>query len=338
MDDERLALMGVHLVHPGMHLVLTDLRGRIIDHHTPDQLGALTHELVLGEVSAYVRAISERFPAHQLLGVGVATPGFIEPSTGAVIAIGRVPDWSNFPLRERVAAVAEAETLVVNDVDALAAAEFDELRDERTYAYAGVSEGIKISLFLNGRPYLGPFGNAGLVNLNTLASLGQQSGEVLTTQGLSEAYLRMAPAEHPVAVALRAERNPHRRFERVLQAYADPDDAVAQPLVSELSRLLAAQLALFVYLIQPSLLVIGGAVAAAPDTLFFATETALRSHLPSLLNNNLVVRKAQLASPLTGAVGATRVLMKSILNGEGPLPTATAGGSMALSGGASRRA
>ena len=68
-----------------------------------------------------------------------------------------------------------------------------------------------------------------------------------------------------------------------------------------------------VHLIQPGLLVIGGALAGAPAPVLDRIEAAVRSRLPTLLDNALIVRQARVAGPEGTALGATRLLLQRFL-------------------------
>ena len=322
VDPTHHLLLGVLLEHPGMRLVATDLVGHVLDERVPDGVGDLDPELVVGQVRAYLKHVRGRFRERRPLGLGVASPGYVDPSTGSVLAIGRVPTWSNLPLRQRLAEATDLHVTIVNDIDAMAAVEFGDLNDARTFAYVGVTEGVKFSLFLNGRPYVGPFGNAGLVNPHLLVAHGAHAnaGALLTVHGLVAAYLDASPHGGPGAARVEAHGDAWARFRTVLELADEGGDAVATELAEAMTDLLGAQLASFVYLIQPELLVIGGALAEAPARILALVESGLRRRLPTLLDNNLTIRRARDAAPSAATVGATRAFLQRFLaDGDRPL-------------------
>ena len=320
IDPANHVLIGAHLEHPGMRLVATDLPGNQLDEHVPPDLEDLDPDAVVAQVEAYVARVATRFPTRRAVGIGVASPGYIDPATGSVITIGRVPSWSNLPIRQRLADATGVPVSIGNDVDAMAAAEFGDAFDDRTYVYVGFTEGIKYSLFLHGRLYVGPFGNAGLVPRQLLVSNGSQpgSGDLLTVHGLVAAYLRSVPADTVGAQQLASETDAWSRFRALLELADGGRDERASELVHDLTHTVAAQLASFVHLVQPELLVFGGAMAGAPEGVTSAIESALRRRLPTLLDNNLVVRRARATSPSTAAYGATRAFLQRFLRAAGP--------------------
>ena len=318
VDPTRHLLVGVLLEHPGMRLVATDLLGRVLDERVPADVVDLDPDVVVRHVVTYLTYLQARFRARRPVGLGVASPGYVDPTTGSVLAIGRVPSWNNLPLRQRLAEATGLRVTIGNDIDAMAAVEFGDLHDERTYAYVGVTEGLKFSLFLAGRPYVGPFGNAGLVNPHLLVAHGARAnaGALLTVHGMVAAYRDASPQAGAGATRVEARSDAWARFRAVLELADEGEDAVASELTEAMIDLLGAQLASFVYLIQPELLVLGGALAEAPARILAAIEAALRRRLPTLLDNKLTIRRARDAAPSAATVGATRAFLQRFLADE----------------------
>jgi len=137
LDDDVLTLVGVHLAHPGMRLVATDLTGRVLDDVVPPELYDLEPDAVHQAVLAFLADLRRRRPHRRVVGLGIATPGFIDRATGTVVTIGRVPNWNNLPLAERLREATGLHVTIGNDLDALATAEFGLGEEARTYAYVG---------------------------------------------------------------------------------------------------------------------------------------------------------------------------------------------------------
>ena len=317
IDPTRHVLVGVHLEHPGMRLVAADLAGGVLDERVPEGVESLEPDAVHAIVLDYLASLRLRLADRALLGLGLASPGFIDPQSGAVITIGRVPNWNHLPLAQRLGDASALPVTIGNDVDAMAAVEFAANGVSGTYAYVGFSEGIKFSVFLDGRPYVGPFGNAGLVDPRLLAACGDRAAtpDLLTVHGLAERYLERArPAG---AGRVRALGEARERFLAVLDL-AESGDPDAEELVGWMTEMLGTQIAAFVLLLQPELLVLGGALAGASDRLLAAIDGVARRHLPTLLDNNLVVRRARAVTPDAAALGATRVFLDRFLAADGP--------------------
>ena len=310
VDDRSQTVVGVHLAHPGMHLVATDLSGGVVARHVPLDVWDLQPEDVYAEVSTFVRAVREEHRSRRIIGIGVATPGYVDAATGSVIAIGRVPGWNNVPLRDRLREAAKLPVTIGNDMDALATAEIGLGSDARTYVYVGFGEGVKFTMFLQGAPYLGPFANAGLVGPDLLAEGGgREAAKLLGLGGLIGAYARRSGDAS--AAAARSPAELMEAFGRILERSAH--DAAAEGVVHDMTRVLAAQIAYVVHLVQPELVVIGGELAGAPNHVLDWIEAETRSRLPSLLDNHLLVRRAQVVGEDATAAGAAGVVLRRFL-------------------------
>lgn len=311
IDGGVYAVVGAHLAHPGMRLVATDLSGHGVEASTPPDVGSLDAETVQREVRRFLEHLRVRHPSRRVLGLGVATPGYVDPSSGTIITIGRVPNWDNLPLRQRLHEATGHRATVVNDVDALATAELTAEELDGPAAYVGFAEGVKFSMFLAGSPYAGPFGNAGLVAPKLLAG-GEDpdTARLLSVTGLAELHDRHVRD---------AGGSPERRTpggRRAVEAILD--DAMkgrrpARDLVERMSVVLGMQIAMFVHLVQPTTLILGGALAGAPDGVRARIERETRRRLPTLLDNNLRTRPARVVDVDGTAVGATRVWVQRYL-------------------------
>ncbi|MDZ7707854.1 MAG: ROK family protein [Trueperaceae bacterium] len=288
------------------------------------------HQAVL----AFLADLRRRRPERRVVGLGIATPGFIDPVTGTVVTIGRVPNWNNLPLAGRLREATGLHVTIGNDMDALASAEFGLGEEARTYAYVGYAEGVKFTMFLDGAPYAGPFGNAGLVGPELLAGGGDASdAELLRMHGLVASYEREAAGtpgpesvQGPSSQRPPSPRTPaqvRRRLDEILLRAAQGEQP-AERVITRMLGVLGDQVAAFVHLLQPELLVIGGGLAGAPAALLDRLETNVRRRLPTLLDNALIVRRAHVVAAEATAVGATRVFLRRFL-AEETVPLADVG-------------
>lgn len=315
LNANTKTVIGVHLAHPGMRLVAADLHGTVVHEVVPEGLVDLEPEAVYTAVDDFIADLQARHDGRDVIGLGVATPGFIEAPTGTIVAIGRVPRWRNLPLRERLADQTGLPVLVINDMDALATAEFGLSENAATYAYAGLSEGLKFSFFIDGAPYAGPFGNAGLVAPPLMAEGSSDADRsLLQVHGLVDAYVKQRGATQAVDADRRSPQAVRAEFAAILNS-ADAGEPDATELTFRMTDLVAAQAASFVHLLQPGLLVLGGALAGAPPGIARRIEQGVRARLPALINNHLAMRPATVTAANGTAVGATRAFLQAHFEG-----------------------
>lgn len=314
LDPDGAIVLGVHLVHPGMRIVAATLTGEVLEEHVPD-IGALDPGDVTTEVARYAEAVRARHAPRPLFGIGVATPGFVDPASGQILFIGRAPTWSHVPLTERLASATGMLVTVHNDMDALASSDVSGQAPVATLVYVGYGEGLKFSLMIDGTPYAGPFGNAGLAPDALFARLGRADDAALwRVPGL------VAAVDGADVVAAQPRHVTRARFDEILAAYAQADRSVT-PVVDRMIEVLGAETAAVVHLVQPATLIFGGALAGAPDTVLAALERTVRASLPTLLDHALHVRPARLVGPRSTALGATRAFLARQFADASPLPT-----------------
>lgn len=105
-----------------------------------------------------------------LVGIGVGTPGLIDPDEGTVRwAVGL--DWRDVPVGKRLAALTGLPTVVVNDSQAAAMAEWARSRHEGSSAMVvvKVGEGIGAGIIIGGRLFRGDDSGAGEIGHTRVA-------------------------------------------------------------------------------------------------------------------------------------------------------------------------
>ena len=322
LDAYNHMVVGVHFQLPGIRLIVSDLNGQVLDEVEVFSKTVLSPNDAINATVEYVARTRATFRDRNLLGIGIATPGFIEPETGSIRTIGRVTGWQNFPVCHRLRAATGIPVYIANDVDCMAFAEFHYTNDTngRNLAYVGFDEGVKVSLFLSGKLYKSSLGNAGLIASPLLHVNGipdqQAVKDLLTIVGVSSRF------EQQVAALSKVEQQPYvpllaanarRRFSLILKGAVD-GLPVCRVLAHQVIQALAVAVANVIYMVQPDIVVIGGVLSPMPPELFTNLRAAIAAHLPSLIDNHVIIQPASFASLNSAAVGATQHFLQSYLS------------------------
>lgn len=322
-DDRHHAVVGLHLQLPGLRLIMSDLNGQVLDEMELFNEVIPTLNETVRAVSDYITHLHTRFPERHLLGVGIAAPGFIDPASGDIITIGRVPAWRNLPLCRHIKAAISLPVEIANDVDCMAFAEFDYTHEslDKNLAYAGFDEGLKVSMFLNGQIYKGSLGNSGLISSNLLCVNNQPNPEevrrLLSIIGINHVFEAKIAAlnnqtqqqyAHILSIS-----NPRERVRQII-SHAHNDLPICQAIARDLIDILSVAIANLIYIVQPDIVVVGGLLSAMPQAIFTDLENCVRAFLPELISNKTVIRKGQLASQSSAAIGATHHFLRIYLN------------------------
>jgi predicted NBD/HSP70 family sugar kinase len=318
------ALVGVHLELPGLHMVVTNLAGEVLhQEHISHDYNIDANEAVQ-ETIRFTQEAMARFGREQVLGVGVAAPGYRD-SSGTILAIGRDPAWQNVPLAARLQRETNLPVLVENDVDcmALAELEFDDSMTLDDFLYLGFTEGVKASLVLNGQVYSGPFGNAGSIGHTTvvpdgpLCSCGNRGclEAVASVRALHSAFEQRRATEvdtNDSLLAIEAIDDRMERFHSILNAAAE-GEPLCQDLVHQVLSYLAIAIANLVNIFQVKLVIVGGELSPLSSGLQTYLGQSVREKLAPILSNNLTIRYVQDTRDYKAALGAAQKFLSEYL-------------------------
>jgi predicted NBD/HSP70 family sugar kinase len=305
LNGQTHLIIGVHLEIPTLNMVLSGLNGHVIDRiHLADQEELLPDEAI-STIVDYVRHVQTNYPHRKLLGLGLAMPGFIDLASGKILFSVRAPQWQNFPLKARLESELGLPVIIENDVDCMTLAELAQanIPDATDMLYLGFSEGVKVSILLGGHLIKGPFGNAGMIG-RTVASRNelQEIASVSTVCREFDQRVSVLTAPNGPLRAITTLTDRNAKFKAILDA------AEAEPLCNDLITgvidTLAEEISKLIQILQPTLLIIGGALTHLPPNLRVYMEKGIRNRLPPLINNYLVVRYAMMVGARMAAIGA----------------------------------
>jgi len=252
----------------------------------------------LAAVIAAIDSLSVRFPNNGIdsliHGIGICSPGPLDPATGIVINPPNLPCWRNFPLATKISQIYGVPVKVDNDANgaALAEAQWGAGRGHRNVFYATIGTGIGTGIVLDGRIYHGRTGAAaegGHLSIDyrgPLCRCGKRGcieilasgpaiakraqAKLMAQNGISSAILDLANGD-PGAVT----------SEIVNRARAD-GDPIAQETIQETIEFLCVWLGNIVDLLEPDVMIIGGGVASMLSPFF----DEIRNRLPAYCINS----------------------------------------------------
>lgn len=238
----------------------------------------------LAAVEAAIRAVFAAHPEEtatgRLAGIGICSPGPLDPATGVVLNPPNLPCWRNFPLASEVHRVFGVSARVDNDANAAGLAEYlwGAAKGFRHVFYATLGTGIGTGIVLDGRIYHGRTGAAAEGGHVTIDFKGPQCG--CGKRGCIEA-LASGPA-----IARRAREKlavPRSSTSKILElAGGSPaqvtaeivgeafrkGDALASEVLLETADLLAVWLGDVINLLEPEVIVFGGGVSVLMNAFF----------------------------------------------------------------------
>lgn len=296
MNPRGFVVAGVDVGATHVSVALGDLCGELLAHDSTALEVADGPEAVLGWVSGSVRRLLDDLPGSRLAAVGMGLPGPVEHSTGRPRNPPIMPGWDGFDVPGRVQRDHDVPVLVDNDVNIMALGERDvAFPHVEDLVFVKVATGIGAGIISGGALQRGAQGTAG--DLGHVRVAGHD--DVVCRCG-NLACLEAVAAGPAVAAALRARGVPATTTQDVVDLARGGDLTTVQE-VRRAGRDLGEVLATLVNLVNPSVLVVGGSLAAAGEHLLAGIrEVVYQRSLP------LATEHLQVVPTSVGADAAVR--------------------------------
>jgi glucokinase len=291
--------MSADSIHLGVDLGGTNLKWALLDANDVlvDSDSTATHaasgpEAVLSQIATIVERLSRE--REDLTAVGLALPGRVDRKQGTTITLPNFFGlWKDRPVRDWLSTRTGCRFDLVNDVSALALAEFTLGAGQGTATMfcVAVGTGIGGALVINGSVHSGVGGADGEVGHLTIDPRGPIC--VCGNRGCLEAIASGVAIARDCGAA---------SAEQAMQR-ASTGDAIARNSYVKAAAAIAYALSAVIAILSPDAIVIGGGVAQAGDLLLEPIRHALRHVSPILPIDQIAIRRAALG-PFGGAVGA----------------------------------
>ncbi|WBQ07593.1 ROK family protein [Kribbella sp. CA-293567] len=287
-------------------VALADLTGEILDSTTVPQDIADGPEVVLTALADHARALLARHPSGRLAGTGVGLPGPVEHRTGRPIQPPIMPGWDSFDVAGRLAGEFAGPVLVDNDVNLMALGEHtNQYAAIEHLLFVKVATGIGAGLISGGRLHRGAQGAAG--DIGHVQALGHTELCRCGNAGCLEAVASAAA----LAAHLRSAGLPTETSQDVVDLVR-AGDPVATQAVRQAGREIGTVLASCVSFFNPSVIVIGGSLSQAGDSLLAGIREAIYARSLPLATTELRV-VASRTGQQTAVRGAAAMVLQHAL-------------------------
>ena len=312
LNSAARAVVGVDLGATHVTVATTDLRGQIRSTVGEPLDISLGPTVVLDRVIELIQqARSEGGMLDvPLAGIGIGVPGPVEHATGRPTSPPIMPGWDGYDVPGHIRLTLDAPVLVDNDVNVMAIGEHAAAWPaERHLLFVKVATGIGAGMIAEGRINRGSQGTAGDLghvqvpdgaprrcrcgNIGCLEALaaGPALAERLRERGLSV----LGPADV---------------VDRVRAGDLDAIDVLRQG-----GREIGSVLASCVSLLNPSVIVIGGRMAAVGEHLLAGVREVVYRRAAPLAARNLQIVTSMTADR-AGVLGAAAMVIDNVLSPE----------------------
>jgi predicted NBD/HSP70 family sugar kinase len=321
-------LVGVDIGSFYLRVVITDINGNIVYQHQSRTTIPEGRDRVLKRVFEAVHDAIRKsgLPKSAIMGIGLAHSGVIDSQNGMVLSFprpGQMAEWRNIPLQALFQKEFQVPSLLEDSVRTIATAEkcFGLGKNLNDFLYIDVGMGIGAAIFFDGKLYRGAGGKAGEFGHITV----DENGPLCScgNNGCLEAVASCAAIIEAVQTAMMRGVDSKIRslaggdldqvsIELIAQAAAE-NDSLAFRVLHEAASYIANGLADLVNLLNPRIIIFGGALfRAAPHLLSDPLRSIIKQRSLEKSSNDVQLQVSPLGSE-AGALGASRLIAEKIL-------------------------
>ncbi len=235
----------------------------------------------LAAVKAAIDQVRSANPGRTIAGIGLSSPGPLDPRTGVVINPPNLPCWRNFAFRDAVEVAYHLPVSLDNDANAAALAEaiWGSGRGYSSVFYATIGTGIGTGIIFDGRIYHGRTGAAAEGGHMSIDYRGAQTcgcGKHGCVEGIASgpaiarrARERIAANPHSGNTLMELARGDASAITTEIVADAwRAGDPIATAVLRETADMLSIWLGNTIDLLEPDVIVVGGGVGELISNFF----------------------------------------------------------------------
>jgi glucokinase len=213
-------------------------------------------------------------------GIGVSSPGPLDPVTGIVLAPPNLPGWHHVPLAQRLHDSFAVPTYVGNDANVAVLAEVARgaAKGCKHAIYVTLSTGIGGGVLIDGRLLLGSGGFAAEIGHMVMLINGQELRFEQAAAGPALAKQAQQRIEQGASSIIRemVQGDLNRIDSKIVGLAAQQGDPLALEIVQRAGRVIGLGLTSLLHLFNPQIIVIGGGVSKIGPLLLDPMRAAIR--------------------------------------------------------------
>lgn len=331
LNPDHAHAVGVEVSYSYLRAARVNLVGEMVDEEEAPPRPKDSREPDMEQIVSVVRAVLERAPVGQVVGLGVGISGIISASAGISVKFPRSEQWVDVPLAAILSQRLGLPTWLENDVQTATLGElrFGDGRQAENFAYLHLGQGIALGIVADGRLYEGANGNVGelghsiiqpegpicycgnygcLESLASPAAIVRQAQEAITGAGVESQVLSLAGGDLSAIT-----------IEHIFEA-AERGDRLASNLVEKAAGYIGLSAANLVNVLSPELLLLAGAMVERGGPALEAVTRSFRSLVMPSLREVTELRTSRLERRAC-VLGAGALVLDALLESYPERPT-----------------
>ncbi len=250
-------------------VVIGDASIKIRERVVFDTVTARGYKSILSEFREHIRALMVRYPANRLRRIGISCGGPLDSEKGMIYSPPNLPGWDNVPVVDTFSKEFGVETVLQNDANACALAEWllGAGKGTSNMVFLTFGTGMGAGLILNGKLYRGTNDLGGEVGHIRLAETGPVGyGKAGSFEGFCSGggiaqlarsiVLEKLHNDQPAGFCASAEMTGEIDARMVAMAARNGDE-VAKEIINISAGYLGKGLAILIDILNPECIVIG---------------------------------------------------------------------------------
>jgi glucokinase len=273
MADSAEVYIGVDIGGTKVAVGLVDTKGKILYKTRSPMQARGTAAQALTSVSVAIDTALRDNPSTAVRGIGLISPGTVDPQNGTILNASNLPCWRNYPLAGEIQKAYGLPASVHNDANAagLAEALWGASVGYKCMFYATIGTGIGTAITYNAQLYLGRTGAAGEGGHNTIDYRGTKCrcGKSGCIETFAAGWAIAARAQERLAregqrgkrIIELAGGNREKVSSETLAKAWEEGDLLATEILRETADILAVWFGNVVDLLEPDIIVVGGGIS-----------------------------------------------------------------------------
>ncbi len=276
------AIIGVDLGGSRIRVARLDQDLNILERQETATLADEGPDKVIGRISDLIRAVWPK-DGTPVMGIGVSSPGPLNPFTGVVLAPPNLPGWHSIPLAQILQDTFGVTTYVGNDANVAVLAEVARgaAKGCKHAIYITLSTGIGGGVLIDGRLLLGKEGFGAEIGHTILVVDGRPSSLEKEAAGPAiarQTRVRIARGEQSIIKQM-VGGELARIDSRIVSEAAHQGDELALSIVRRVGWVIGLGMVSLLHLFNPEIIVFGGSVSNMGEILFEPIRQTIRENV-----------------------------------------------------------
>jgi len=260
-----------------------------------------------------------KLPQENILGVGIGSPGLLNPETGQLKIVTNVPNLNEVYMAKGISDFLKKPAFLDNDVNAMSLGEFyyGSGKGKQNVIALTVGTGVGGGIILNGQLYRGSTFTAGEIGHMSIARDGKHCGcgnygcleRYVGKEGIIERFEMYKSKGIETSIDKYLEEG--KVTPKAIAMAAKDGDKISIEVLKESGEILGHAIASLVNILNPEMVIIGGGISNAGDLLMEPVRLGMLKHAYTIPAAAVKIVRAQLGND-AGLVGAASLAVANL--------------------------